>query len=127
MITKWQKERMEIAKNTISTTNSIGTALYILGFSNKDEYIGIGEKRWDSGEIHKLLESMIKLESPREGALLVLSRDNIVHMGFVVSDEPALIYHRNGHRFPIEKNVPLENVVKYFGGQRIITEFYINK
>jgi hypothetical protein len=65
-------QRMKIAQNSTGRTNCIGTALFVLGLSDRDTYIGLGERYWDSGYIDQLVKGMNRINSPKERALLVL-------------------------------------------------------
>ena len=124
MLTDRVKKRMKIAESTRSGTNCIGTVLYVLGVSNYDTYIGSGEKRWEDGIVENLLEKMIKIQTPKEGAVLVIRGDRVEHMGIIVQEEPPGVYHRPGYNGFIEPNTPLADVISRY--QYPTIEIYTN-
>jgi hypothetical protein len=115
MFTPIEKERMELAKLTTKLTNCLGTIYFIKGFSNKDRYLGIGEKRWHSGLFDEFLESMVKIEHPCEGAVFIIRGNYVEHAGIITHENPVLVYHRPGISEKIEEGIPLETLNGLWG------------
>ncbi|MBS3087237.1 hypothetical protein J4226_01450 [Candidatus Pacearchaeota archaeon] len=124
MINDSENQRMELAKSTTVGTNCIGTVLYVLGILDSDTYVGSGERRWESGIVDGLLKQMIKIDNPKEGAILVIRKNRIGHMGIIVQETPPLVYHRPGINKAIKSATPLNEVLNTYSHYPI-KEFYI--
>lgn len=119
MLTDEQKHRKELAKLNLQNTNCFGTALYVLGYQNNDEFTKPSDFE---NYIKKYFQ---KIDSPEEGALFVV-RDSffrdyqIIHSGIIIQKDPLKIFHR----IDFNENVE-EKIMPY--SKNISSEFYINK
>lgn len=124
MFTDSEIKRMDLAELSSKGKNCIGTVLYVLGILDYDTYIGPGEKRWENGIVNQLLNKMTKVDSPQEGAILVIRGSRVEHMGLIVGSEANEVYHRIGRDNIIDPNDSLDDVLHIYSNFPI-KEFYI--
>ena len=126
MLTDIENQRMLKAQSNRINTNCIGTVLYIFGAIEKDEYIGIEDRRWGEGIVNRFLEGFVKTDEPAEDSVLVLRRKSdkrIEHMGVFIGLDPPKVYHRPGCDKKIQPNEELFKVTKKYQNHPI-HEFY---
>ncbi|MBT6698223.1 hypothetical protein HOB06_04005 [archaeon] len=84
------------------TRNCIGTAFYVLGFTNDDRYIGNCETRGETGFVdHVLQQKMVPVDNPIQGSLAVFldnrnaGIERYIHMAVTLSGfAPFNVFHR---------------------------------
>jgi hypothetical protein len=84
-------KRVFMAIENQTPTNCIGTALFLSGVNDSDEYFSPPQAK------RHFLPRMESLSQPEEGAIISWENDATVnHMGVVVSVNPLKVTHRLG-------------------------------
>jgi hypothetical protein len=113
-------------------SNCIGTALYISGEEDSDDFFGI---HW----VHEArLKNLLRPEAPVLGCLVgwqgkvfpnsptsIHNPILVNHLGLVTSLEPLLVTHRNGHRGTFIEGQPFCEIDCIYGNSRASATFYI--
>ena len=127
------RARLPNISRWVREANCIGTALYISGEADREEYV-------DPTDAHrKRLSLLRKLERPVEGCIVawqgnwhsdplgrVLTEDTYTnHTGIVVSLSPLLVTHRKGIGTGLTRQQPLEEISKHEEMKDYGTFFYL--
>lgn len=109
-------KRIKLAKNHKTFTNCFGTALYISGIFEKDNFIA-------SPYVYEpIIERLIKLKQPELYSLVIFKRGKnkyIDHMAILTKINPLLITHRDIDGI-FRKDEPLDEVVKRHSSELMI-------
>jgi hypothetical protein len=106
MLTDEEDKRIIETLTNSRNSNCIGTILYICGVIEKDEYVGLGEKRWIDGFVDNYLNTLVKLDEPKPGSIVVVRYKSlktrnahlIAHMGLIIEEDPLMVFERAGDR-----------------------------
>lgn len=106
-------QRLELIRN-IRQSNCIGTALYLVGLQDQDDFVL-------THEAQRYLSNLSRLVEPVEGCLVAwLNNDNsdhevisIPHMGVITLERPPCITHRDGRDGLVLVNESLARLTKY--------------
>lgn len=106
----WFLTFINIRKKSIkqNTSNCIGTALYLVGEKEIDEYI------WD--EQYEILNGISEKKEPEIGFLVgwCSIEGEIYHLGVITKVNPLLITHRDGKDGPLKINEPFRRINAYY-------------
>jgi hypothetical protein len=121
---KMVEDRIVLCKGTFRS-NCRGTALYIVGEIDNDEYV----PQYITKQIEKLKEVTVPVKHCLAVWICYPERqyDYVYHMGVVVSTVPLLVTHREGFHAkfienqPIKDAIPMlyDNVIKFYLPQGI--------
>lgn len=116
------EERIGIAKRKHEGKNCVGTALYLVGEEDLDNYIHPRDV---------IMSALSKIEEPHIGALAVwtykpwiIFREEVMHMGVVTGINPTQVTHRPRYGKALIENQSCEEISE---GYSSMAKFYIIK